>query len=181
MIFLTNEGESDIKTDAYIDGAASLVAMDLWRGEYWREPSTVHDEKTHFHLDLKYRESRLLILDGEGKFDAPAPREKHFVSVDFTLTEDDLTKYKKTYSGILNVDQVDSDSLWLAVSAEEMVECFVNGDFAGFSLWNTHQFNLSPYLKCGENDILLKVTGNAANRFTNHKIQYGLQSMRSLQ
>ena len=55
-----------------------------------------------------------------------------------------------------------------------MVECFVNGTFVDFSLWNAHEFKLTGHLKAGENTVVLKVTGNAANRFTEHRIAYGL-------
>jgi len=55
-----------------------------------------------------------------------------------------------------------------------MVECYVNGIFCGVSLWNKHEFYLSPYLKKGVNTIELKVTGSAVNRFTSHRVDYGL-------
>ena len=80
----------------------------------------------------------------------------------------------KTYTGVLTVDESEQDALWLQVHAEEMVECFVNDCFVDVSLWNPHQFRISDYVKQGENSITLKVTGSAANRFTGHRIAYGV-------
>ena len=69
MIFLTNEGCEDINTTASIDGETSLVAVDLWRGKYWKTDSTIISGKTHFNLNLIARESLLLILDEKDNFD----------------------------------------------------------------------------------------------------------------
>ena len=176
MIFLTNEGDTDIKTKASIDCETSLIAVDLWNGCYWKERSTSLDGKTYFGLDLKYRESLLLILDTDGVIDAPFRKEKKYASVDFRLIAHDELKHIKTYACNLNVDTLENDNVWIGVDAEEMVECFVNGRFIGVSLWNRHEFELSSQLKLGENEIVLKVTGNAANRFTDCKIPYGLKN-----
>ena len=173
MIFITNEGEAGVRTGAAIDGEYSLVAYDAWSGEYWSEPSRKDGGKTHFVLTLGVRESLLLILDENGDFPAPEKKEKHYISLDFTLTSEDCESFVKTYIGTLKVDALE-ENRYLKVNAEEMVECFVNGSFVGVSLWNTHEFNLTNHLKPGENTVTLKVTGNAANRFTDHRIEYGL-------
>ena len=174
MMFLTNEGDSTICTAASIDGETTLIAYDLWRGEYWREESTVCNGKTCFTLCLKARESILFLFDDNGDFPAPTKQERKYVSVDFSLVSDDETTFVKTYFGVFTVDESEQDALWLQVHAEEMVECFVNDCFVDVSLWNPHQFRISDYVKQGENSITLKVTGSAANRFTGHRIAYGL-------
>ena len=173
MIFITDEGENDIRTPAAIDGETALVAMDLMSGEYYKEPSYIKDKKTHFEINLAPRESLLLLLDECGNFPAPKKPEKRYATVDFTLISDDVSTYTKTYVGSLHADDGENNT-YLKVRAEEMVECFANGEFVGVSLWNTHEFNLAKHLKKGENKLMLKVTGNAANRYTNHKIEYGL-------
>ena len=173
MIFLTNEADAPIRTAASIDGETSLIAMDLWSGAYWRKKCTQQNGRTAFDLNLGYRESLLLILDETGCFDAPCAGEKKDIQVAFTLTEEDPVNFVKTYQGHLTLDKED-ENLWIRVNAEEMVECFACGRYVGFSLWNPHAFNLSGYVKTGENEIVLKVTGNAANRFTGHRIKYGL-------
>ena len=173
MMLLTNEGEKDISTKAEIDGEFSLIAFDLWTGEYYQAPSHAKCGRTHFDLSLKWRESLILILDEKGDFPAPERKTRKLASVDFILTDNDTERFVKTYVGTLSANSLD-ENLYISVNAEEMVECFVNGSFVGVSLWNTHEFNLDPYLKNGENTITLKVTGNAANRFTDHRIEYGL-------
>ncbi|MBO5213433.1 MAG: hypothetical protein J6B86_01520 [Clostridia bacterium] len=172
MVFLTNEGNDPIETDASLDGEASLIAMNLWTGSVWQEESRIRDGKTRFSLKLGVRESLLLILDEHGDFKADATPIKAFMEIDFSLISDDTTRFVKTYRGVFNGTA--EAPLWIRVQGEEMVECFVNGAFAGFSLWNPHEFKISDHLICGENEIILKVTGNAANRFTEHRIEYGL-------
>ena len=172
MIFMTNEGEEPICTAASIDGETALIAFDLFRGECFGEESLARDGKTHFRIDLARRESLLLILDEEGAVDAPQRSERHYIDVQFSEIEDDTESYVKTYIATFRAGE--AENLWLRINAEEMVECYANGRFAGVSLWNTHEFDLSGYIAPGENEIMLKVTGNAANRFTAHKIAYGL-------
>ena len=172
MMLLTNEGNADVDAVAAIDGALGLVAVDLWRGEHWREEVALRDGKTAFRLDLAPRESRLYILD-DGSFPSPPRAKRRYVDVDFSLISEDTGAYVKTYRGSLSVGG-DTADVWLRVDAEEMVECFVNGRFVDASLWKRHEFLLSAHLVPGENDVLLKVTGNAANRYTAHTVAYGL-------
>ncbi|MBR5870188.1 MAG: hypothetical protein IKZ09_04060 [Clostridia bacterium] len=174
MMFITNEGDGTIDTTASIDGETSLIAFDLWNGEYWREESTAYGGKTTFRLELEARESVLYILDDKGDFAAPAKRSRTYAQAAFDLVSSDEARFVKTYEGVINISEETTDDLYIAVRAEEMVECFVNGVFADVSLWNMHRFRISDHIKPGENRIVLRVTGNAANRFTDHRIAYGL-------
>lgn len=61
-----------------------------------------------------------------------------------------------------------------AVKACELVECYCNGEFVDFSLWGQHRFEIGTFLKPGENEIRLVVTGNAANKYENAGIAFGL-------
>ncbi|MDP4133841.1 MAG: hypothetical protein Q8882_07500, partial [Bacillota bacterium] len=88
------------------------------------------------------------------------------------LIEDDKSSFIKKYQAKFCCQG--TENLYINVKAEEMVECYVNGSFAGFSLWNNHEFFIKPYIKKGENLIELSVTGSAVNRFTDQKIEYGL-------
>ena len=176
MIFLTNEGNEAIKTKASIDGETALVAMNLWSGEYQKVETEFIDMKTAFSLELACRESLLLILDEEGSFEVPVGKAKNYIPVKFTLEADDKENFIKTYKGIVHVCKKGKDNLWIKVKAEEMTECFAGGNFVGVSFWNDHEFEISEFVKEGKNEIILKVTGNAANRFTNNRIEYGLDS-----
>ena len=174
MIFLTNEGETAIQQKASIDGETTLISVDLWRGEYYKMSSIKDHGKTHFDLHLDPRESLLLLLDDHDELKAPYKRSRKFADVDFSLVSDDGEKFTKTYAGTLTLKSVSIEETWIAVYAEEMVECFVNGEYVDVSLWNRHEFNISNHIKSGENQIVLKVTGNAANRYSGCSIEYGL-------
>ncbi len=174
MIFLTNEGLSPINTEAAIDGKTAIIAYDLWRGESYRMDSNARDNKTHFQLTLNAYESLLLILDSNNDLSIPKMKKKTYLDVKFSLVSEDKKNYVKTYQGALYINKDIKESLWIRVDAEEMVECFVNGCFADVSLWKMHEFDLTDLLKDGENTIIIKVTGNASNRFTDFKTTYGL-------
>ena len=62
----------------------------------------------------------------------------------------------------------------MEIHGEEMAECFCNGQFAGVSFWEPHQFQIGPMLKTGENQIQIVFTGNAANLYTDAKIKFGI-------
>jgi hypothetical protein len=174
MLFITNEGDDTVRTTAAIDGETSLIAFDLWRGEYRRKACRAEDGRTVFSLELEARESILYLLDDSGAFPAEPDWDCMYVPVTFTLVSDDEANFIKTYEGVLHVDAPMTRDIGICVQAEEMVECYVNGTFADVSFWNTHRFRLSDYLVPGDNRIVLTVTGNAANRFTGHRIPYGL-------
>ena len=174
MIFLTNEGSEDISTTASFDSETALIAVDLWNGRYWKADSTIRNGKTHFSLNLSARESLLLILDENGDFEAPEPIKKNYVNVDFKLISENKSQFSKTYKGMLNIDTLPEDNIMISVKTEEMAECFVNDSFAGFSLWNSHEFDLTKFIRQGLNEITLVVTGNASNRFSSHRTYYGL-------
>ena len=99
---------------------------------------------------------------------------KHDVAVSFSLVSHDTEAHVKVYTGTLHRKGTEAEGARLRVKAEEMAECYVNGHFLDVSLWSPHEFDLSGHLVEGENTITLKITGNAANRFTNRKIEYGL-------
>ena len=174
MLLITNEGEDSIETEAAIEGEASLLAFDLWRGECYREDCTARDGKTHFHLSLARRESRLLILDPLGSIAAPRRPQRRYVQVGLSFVSEDTAAYVKTYTGTLIATREEGESAWLRVTGEEMAECYVNGRFVDASLWSPHEFDLSGYLTEGENTVTVRITGNAANRFTDRRIAYGL-------
>ena len=72
--------------------------------------------------------------------------------------------------------QSDKASVRFAVRGEEMVECFCNGAFVDVSFWGEHRFDVGSFLREGENEIRLVVTGNAANIYENAGIAFGLKT-----
>jgi hypothetical protein len=174
MIFMTNEGNEIIDTDAYIEGETSIIAMDLWRGTHVSIPSNAHEGITEFHIKLGVCESSLLILYDNDSVEAELLNEKRFVETKFCMVSHDEQNFVKTYRSNIRVEESDDSALWIRLNAEEMVECYVNGRFVDFSLWGPHEFDITGYVKAGDNEIIINVTGNAANRFTEHRIDYGL-------
>ena len=49
-----------------------------------------------------------------------------------------------------------------------------NGTFAGVSFYGPHTFRIGHLLKEGENEILLRFTGNAVNLYGDVKVSFGL-------
>jgi len=65
--------------------------------------------------------------------------------------------------------------LRFCVTGDEMVECFCNDVFVDVSFWGEHRFDVGGFLRQGENEIRLVVTGNAANLYENAGIAFGLK------
>lgn len=171
MWLLVNEGEEEIRTGAAVEGHGKAVRYDLWNGKAYSLDSGEKDGKVHFELSLKRRESALIILDG-GERKYPSEPVKKYAATDFRLTEESEKDFTKTYVSPLPGGK--EENLYIKFKAEEMAECFVNNSPAGFSLWNEHEFYVSPYLHDGENEVRIVVTGSAANKFTDNKIPYGM-------
>ncbi len=176
--FLVNEGEEPIDTDAHVKGCGEIIAVDVWNNTAVNIPCENRNGEIHFELRLGRRESVLLILAdcflGYGK-------EKRYLYPQFTLKRQDSKSYVKEYEVLFSfpypIEVKEKEGLWMAVKGEEMVECYVNDMFAGVSFWNPHEFSLSPCIRDGVNRIKLIVTGNVANRYSAHKIEYGLEEM----
>lgn len=67
------------------------------------------------------------------------------------------------------------EKVQFAVNGEEMAECFCNGEFVDVSFFGEHRFDVSAFLREGENEIRLVMTGNAANIYENAGIEFGLK------
>ncbi|MBE7025330.1 MAG: hypothetical protein E7408_04680 [Ruminococcaceae bacterium] len=170
--FLTNEGEKDIDVHAAVPLRGALIAMDFWTGDVKDLSCEEKEGTTSFHLLLKRRESILIVVDSENQAKWVPEHEKNYIDVQFKMISENCKEFSKTYSGTVNCTE--TDNMYIKVTGEEMAECFVNEKFAGFSLWNAHEFYLTPYLKKGENIIEIKMTGSAVNRFTEHRMDYGI-------
>ncbi|MDP4133727.1 MAG: hypothetical protein Q8882_06920 [Bacillota bacterium] len=172
VFFLTNEGEGTISTKAMVEGKGGLITMDFWTGLSKVIPSRYENGKIAFDLNLARRQSICIMIDPDAKDCLDVWSQKEYVNPEFELIEDDKSSFIKKYQAKFCCQG--TENLYINVKAEEMVECYINGSFAGFSLWNDHEFFIKPYIKKGENQVELSVTGSAVNRFTDQKIEYGL-------
>jgi len=167
MYFFSNEGFGEIQTDIMLPANAPLIAVDLWRG---------HAYKIQPHLHLAVGETLLIIVDADGK--SNAPKRPDFTDLgdltsQFRLIDHDTKKHIKTYATEITINEVARNEI-IQIRGEEMAECFVNGKFAGVSFANPHHFEIGSLIKNGANKIEVLFTGSAANRYGNGGIAYGI-------
>ena len=189
MYFLVNEGDEPIDEKISLSGKCDAIDYDLWSGKAYAadvladvseasvmETASGNDcARTALRLRLAAKESKLLICTSEECNELVKRKEAKIINLTdkVTLIDDDTTLYKKTYVAEYTAEEVTGNEV-IEVTAEEMVECFCNGKFAGISFWNTHCFECGELLKPGINEIKFIVTGNAANRYTENSIPYGI-------
>lgn len=196
VYFVVNEGAEPISDRMFIREKCNVAEYDLWTGRTYCVPQnscsrqklpsqhsklSESSEISCIELELAPRESRLFICIGEECGDLEQRTEK--VIIDLTkeavLVNEDKLLYKKTYVAEYNTEEITGNEV-IGIMAEEMVECFCNGKFAGVSFWcmpnSQHRFEgAAGLLKKGRNEIKFVITGNAANRYTDNDIPYGIE------
>lgn len=196
MYFIHNEGNAAIDTDVSVpaDNDVVPVVVDLWNFTCYRaecsqseKTATVStqkkaetpcnaDSRIHFRLALKPFETALILFDRDDSLKAPQKPVRTDITKRcgaFALISEDRELYIKEYSTFYEADGV-TGAESIAVIGEEMVECWCNGQFAGVSFWNVHEFSLGSLLRAGKNEIRIRFTGNAANRYSGKCVAYGL-------
>lgn len=172
MYLFGNEGSAPICTRITIPDMKNPGFVDLWRGKAY----TVEGAGETFCLSLQPSETLLVIRDG-------ADYCAESLAADWYRTEyPDWTKrFAKTAANensaeyVLKIQASEAPGATrFLVRAEEMVECFCNGQFADVSFWGEHRFDLTGLIRPGENEIRLVVTGNAANIYEHADIAFGL-------
>ena len=150
------------------------------RNEYYGILVRQQEGYLAFPLELGRRESLLLLLCTEEEFREAGFRyraEKEEIRIrGWKLIGEKPHDLQKEYEGTFYWEKErDKKKRWvLHTAAEEMVEYYVNGRFAGVTLWNPHEIELSGLLEEGENHLRIVVTGNPANRYGAADIPYGL-------
>ncbi len=164
MYFVTNEGDATLESLVSVPVAGTPLLFDPWRaGVTHPHFDTTPDGRTRLTLRLGRRESTLLLFDPDGALRAqPAPAETPLPAIALALTRAEDNRH--TYTGVYAAPAVTGGETW-TVHADEMVECYVNGSLAGVSFWNPHRFAVGPFLRRGENELTLVVTGSVANRY----------------
>lgn len=189
--FIVNEGETAVSEEAEIEAGnkadSCLAAYDLWKNECYGISVRQQEGRMAFHLELARRESLLLILSTREEYEQAGlryrPGKEEIKIQNWKLVGENTDALQKEYEGSFywekeaigkeTIGKKDTDRV-LRVSAEEMVEYYINGSFAGVTFWNPHEVKLTPWLKEGENHIRIVVTGNLANRYGNAEVYYGL-------
>jgi hypothetical protein len=176
LYFLTNEGTAPISASATVPVIGIPLYYDLWNGALYRPAYESSSAGTKLPIALKMYESLLIVLDKSGTVSAAQPPEPNIMNemlANLRLESHDKKAIKKTYLADYSAESAAGNEA-ISVEAEEMVECFCNGSFAGVSFWNPHTFTIGSFLIKGQNQIKLIVTGSIANRYSNTAIPYGL-------
>lgn len=169
MYLLGNEGDTRVCTQVSAAYDSQLALFDLWRGEFYTLG------KTDFVLCLNPGETVLLIPDGGEvplREAMPAAREYDDWTGRFVLEE--KKDNEAAYTCICKTSDF-TGAPGFSVRGTEMVECYCNGQFVDVSFWGSHCFDLTGFLKEGDNELRLVCTGNAANIYENAQIAFGLE------
>lgn len=180
MYLFSNEGGMPIVTDVLLPAKGCAIRVDLWRGETalcmqtLKSDSLRDAELTKIKLELQPRETVLIMMDETGAFDSLTGSKP----VDVTGMTDNLRLAEMkdnhaVYYMELPVKSVVGTEV-IHVEADEMVECYVNGELADVGFWSPYWLRVGHLLKQGNNEIKLVVTGNAANIYCDAGLQYGL-------
>ncbi len=184
MYLFSNEGDQRIQTEAVSTLTAEggreevdfAVYVDLWRGRVWRKTCV---RRGVYEISLQPRETVLVILpEGDRNDQAvmglPEDNAEVFLG-DFT---DRFTLLQKEENKVVYVMEYEASDITgrevFQVQAEEMVECYCNGNLADVTLWNPHRLHVGSYLKERNNELKLVVTGSAADVYCDEKIPFGL-------
>lgn len=167
-----NEGSEPICTRITIPGMKDPGFVDLWRGEAY----AVENAGESFCLNLQPSETLLVIKDGAG-FCGKCRAEDWYKAEypDWTERFEQTVRNGNSAEYVIKfLAKEAAEPVRFSVRAEEMVECFCNGQFVDVSFWGEHRFELTEFIRKDINEIRLVVTGNAANIYENAGIAFGL-------
>lgn len=176
MYLFGNEGKNTINTQVTLPGKSELLFIDLQKGSCYR----VGGVNESFTLYLKKGETLLVIPFGAQVADIGVQTRKadwfnkEYPDWTDAFTMIDEKENRKVYVLRKEVTSVNGEECFL-VRGTEMIECYCNDQFADVSLGGPHCFDLGSFLKPGENEVKLVVTGNAANIYEQAGIFFGLE------
>lgn len=177
MYLLNNEGFETITEKIQLPSSGRLLQVDLWNGKYEVTARDRGDCKGELSISLLPCETMLIIEDSLSEVNEICRKKGVFHNWNerFVLIEKKNNKARYQYEYDHQEDELE---ILFEVTGEEMAECYCNGELAGVSFWNPHQFEVSKYLKKGTNKIEIIMTGTAANIYENAKIPFGLMEDR---
>lgn len=196
--------ETDVTVSVNVDAAqeqniVTPVWVDLWRGEAKLMESTETKATTNagsnsatitWKISLQPRETVLVMLDTEGRLAGLLAAEEDVVEEcsriggrclkernlgDFTERFNLVEKRDNRAVYTLNyMAESVTGTEYFTVQAEEMVECYCNGEMADVAFWAPYRIRVGSLLEEGKNELELVVTGNAANVYCDAEIPFGL-------
>lgn len=199
---LVNEGEHEIKGDLYISTVGRVELWDPWEGQIDATCVKVYDDHIGVDITLERRQSVFLVvyptqmpdnicdnniqrwtteikeLDKGWNIyreDEKIDEKNMFLSwTQWPNMEDysGIISYK-TFFHIENMDDLYYVELDLG-EVNEIAHVFINGLDASFRMWAPYKFDITAYLKKGQNNICIKVINTLANKINNAKLASGL-------
>ncbi|WP_184090069.1 glycosylhydrolase-like jelly roll fold domain-containing protein [Anaerocolumna cellulosilytica] len=198
-----NEGEEDIDTQAVLKATGAVEHWDAWAGVI-KEPGIVENvyaDSITINLNVKRRESKIiridnkkpavrnLLLEKNRRMDTLL-LDKHWVmgnnssktiELDCLLpwnTFEGLEYYSGTmiYQNSFTLQELPAGKI-VELHLGEVCEipCItVNGIDLDTKLWSPYNYDITNYVKEGENRLTICITNTLANRFNNLSLKSGL-------
>lgn len=166
LYFLFNEGKVAIETEFSVSVRGEIIFVDLWNENYYKGSKF-----------LKMAPFETLVIVMSDDVEKIPEKAQHLslgdISHTFQLVDEDQDGITKTYLTRYKAEMSIENAIF-EIQGEEMAECFINDQFAGVSFSSPHQFNTQSFIKKGDNEIKIIMTGNIANRYSTHRIPYGI-------
>lgn len=175
MIFLSNEGDTVIRTRLLATDFDNPVWLDLWEGKACDCRHIIISGKDWIEVNLDPCETALIVSDTNDELKQVRRRREE--PVDWTDRFELRVRERNRIIYSYTVEKKKSAVMpeRFCVTGEEMAECYCNGKLMGVSFWSPHIFQIGTMLKEGKNDIEVIMTGNAANLYTDAHIPWGLK------
>ncbi len=168
-----NEGEDTINTTVIVPEKAFPIVFRMWEGDYYAIACKTLDKGTAFDIQLKSCETIAIIMAEQGIACRNEDVARDLGDWTNELSLESSEKNCMIYARTMQILEPMS-SMQFSCNGQEMAECYCNGVFAGFSLYEPHVFSIGKYLKKGENVVKVHFTGNAANVYANAEIPVGI-------
>jgi hypothetical protein len=200
---LVNEGDTNISGKVYLNTVGQVEKWNTWKGTVEVLPvNEVKANGVVVSVDMETRESLILCVDQTKaavigqvqKINAvkeyllsdtsswkvrgtPNPSNTYTLFESWTNWEGmDGFSGEITYSTTFDMEQSDlKNQVWIDLGeVHEICELTINGVDVGVALWAPYRFDITKYIKVGENSIDIRVTNTLSNRMEKTSITSGL-------
>lgn len=198
-----NEGDAPISANVYLNISGSVEVWNPWKGTTEEAAiKQITKEGVVVALNIGFRESLILVVD-ENRSPVIETVEKQYAEEEYLLNDlkswsisnlpeavensdifNSWTTWKGmehfsgtiSYNTIFNIDNInDKERVMLDLGeVHEICEIYVNGAMAGVGLWAPYKFDITSYIKTGENKVEVKVTNTLSNKIEKTSFKSGL-------
>lgn len=200
--YLVNEGASEIIGDIRLSAVGSIEKWDPWKGTAEELcAKSISEDGIVVSVSLGFRESVMFCIDSEkspkllkGKsthiyeehllenltswmVKLPDESKKSVVLDSWTNWEgfEDFSG-SMCYGSSFHIHSLKGTNRVLVDLGEvhEICELYLNDAYAGVRLWPPYRFDITGYIKSGENTVTVKITNTLANKIEKTRIKSGL-------